>query len=181
MMYSACKLNKQDDSIQPWCTPFLIWNQFIVPCLTLTVASWPAYSSLRRQVRGSGIPISLRISHSLLWSTQSKALAQSMKQMFFWNSLALFFFIINGCWIWVIIGVKLKNRHQGLAYGEIDIQIQLVCFKLLLPICWIISGFIKICSCILGPSNLPPSIYSKEQFIHIHRRFTSMFISHSLK
>ena len=92
-----------------------------------------------------------------------------------------FFFIINGCWIWVIIGVKLKNRHQGLAYGEIDIQIQLVCFKLLLPICWIISGFIKICSCILGPSNLPPSIYSKEQFIHIHRSFTSMFISHSLK
>ena len=30
---------------------------------------------LRRQVRWSGIPISLRIFHSLLWSTQSKALA----------------------------------------------------------------------------------------------------------
>ena len=29
MMYSAYKLNKQDDSIQPWCTPFTIWNQFI--------------------------------------------------------------------------------------------------------------------------------------------------------
>ena len=27
MMYSACKLNKQDDNIQPWCTPFPIWNQ----------------------------------------------------------------------------------------------------------------------------------------------------------
>ena len=26
MMYSAYKLNKQGDNIQPWCTPFLIWN-----------------------------------------------------------------------------------------------------------------------------------------------------------
>ena len=32
MMYSACKLNKQADSIQPWCTPFPIWNQSVFPC-----------------------------------------------------------------------------------------------------------------------------------------------------
>ena len=32
MMYSAYKLNKQGDSIQPWSTPFLIWNQSVVPC-----------------------------------------------------------------------------------------------------------------------------------------------------
>ena len=30
---------------------FAIWNQSIVPCLVLTVASWPAYRFLRRQVR----------------------------------------------------------------------------------------------------------------------------------
>ena len=30
MMYSACKLNKQGDNIQPWCTPFLIWNQSVI-------------------------------------------------------------------------------------------------------------------------------------------------------
>ena len=74
MMYSACKLNKQYDNIQPWDTPFPIWNQSVFPCLVLTVASWPAYRFLRRQVRWSGIPISLRIFYSLLWSTQSKAL-----------------------------------------------------------------------------------------------------------
>ena len=34
--------------------------------------SWPAYRFLKRQVRWSGIPISFRIFHSLLWSTQSK-------------------------------------------------------------------------------------------------------------
>ena len=42
IMYSAYKLNKQGDNRQPFCTPFLILNQFIVPCLVLTFASWPA-------------------------------------------------------------------------------------------------------------------------------------------
>ena len=61
MMYSAYKLNKPGDNIQPWCTPFPIWKQFVVPCPVLTVASWPAYRFLKRQVRWSGIPIFLRI------------------------------------------------------------------------------------------------------------------------
>ena len=69
------KLNRQDDNIQPWRTPFPIWNQSVVPCPVLTVASWSTYRFLRRQVRWSGIPISLRIFHCLLWSTESKALA----------------------------------------------------------------------------------------------------------
>ena len=51
MMYSAYKLNKQGDNIQPWRTPFPIWNQSVAPCPVLTVASWPAYRFLRRQVR----------------------------------------------------------------------------------------------------------------------------------
>ena len=38
------------------------------PCPVLTVASWPAYRFLKRQVRWSGILISFRILHSLLWS-----------------------------------------------------------------------------------------------------------------
>ena len=60
-MFSAYKLNKQGDNIQLWHTPFLILNQSVVPCPVLTVASWPAYRFLRRQVRWSGIPISLKI------------------------------------------------------------------------------------------------------------------------
>ena len=63
MMYSAFKLNKQGDNIQPWNTPFPIWNQSVVPCPVLTVASWPAYRFLRRQVRWSAFPISWRIFH----------------------------------------------------------------------------------------------------------------------
>ena len=80
MVYSAYKLNKPGDNIQPWCTPFPILNQSIIPWPVLTVASWPAYRFLRKQVRWSGIPISLRIFPSVLWSTQPKDLAQSIKQ-----------------------------------------------------------------------------------------------------
>ena len=74
--YSAYKLNKQADNIQPWRTPFPIWNQTVAPCPVLTVASWPAYRFLRRQVRWSGISISLITFHSCvphsqrLWHSQ---------------------------------------------------------------------------------------------------------------
>ena len=60
-MYSAYKLNKQGDNIQPWQSPFPIWNQSVVPCPVLTVASWPAHRFLKRQVRWSGMSISFRI------------------------------------------------------------------------------------------------------------------------
>ena len=49
MMYTAYRLNKQSDNIQPWHTSFPILNQSIVSCPVLTVASWPAYRFLRRQ------------------------------------------------------------------------------------------------------------------------------------
>ena len=69
IMCSAWKLNKPGDNIQPWRTPFPIWNQSVVSSPVLTVASWSAYRFLKRQVRWSGIPISFRIFHSWLWST----------------------------------------------------------------------------------------------------------------
>ena len=72
LMCSAYRLNKQGDGRQPCCTPFSILNQSVVSYRVLTVAFWPTYRFLREQVRWSGIPISLRVFHSLLWSTQSK-------------------------------------------------------------------------------------------------------------
>ena len=74
MMYSAYKLNKQGDNIQPWCIPFPIGNQSVVPCLVLAVASWPAYRFLRRQVRWSDIPMSWRLFHSLLCMRHNKSM-----------------------------------------------------------------------------------------------------------
>ena len=78
LMYSAYKLSKQDDNIQPRHTFLPVFEPVHCSvltvtlcnhCLVLTVASWPAYRFPGRQVRWSGIPISFRIFHSLLWST----------------------------------------------------------------------------------------------------------------
>ena len=66
---SVYRLNKQGDSRQPYRTPFSVLNQSVVPCRVLTAVSWPTYRFLRRQVRWSGILISLRAFHHLLWST----------------------------------------------------------------------------------------------------------------
>ena len=41
MIYYAYTLNKQGDNIQPWLTPFPVWNQSVVSCTVLTVPSWP--------------------------------------------------------------------------------------------------------------------------------------------
>ena len=61
MMYSAYKLNKQNEDLQPCHTPSPILNQSVVPCPVLTVVSWSGFRLLRRQVRWSSIPISLKI------------------------------------------------------------------------------------------------------------------------
>ena len=77
MMYSEYKLNKQGDNIQPWHPPFPIWNQSGVPCPVWTVASWPTYRFLKRFLVSYTFLVfpSLEEFSSLLWSTQSKAMA----------------------------------------------------------------------------------------------------------
>ena len=51
---------------------FPIWNQSVVPCPVLTVASWSACRFLRRQVRWLGIPISRRIFQFVVIHTKAK-------------------------------------------------------------------------------------------------------------
>ena len=97
VVYSAYKLNQQDDNLQPCCTPFKILNKLVAPCKVLTVASPRMFRFLRRQVRWSGIPICLRILHSLLWSTQSKSLAQSVKRSRCFSEIPLLSLWSNKC------------------------------------------------------------------------------------
>ena len=89
MTYSACKLNKQGDSIQPCHTTFPIWKQFVVPCLVLLILAciqisqeagkmvW--YSNLFRNS-----PQFLVIHKVKRFSIVNKAEVD----VFFWNSLA---------------------------------------------------------------------------------------------
>ena len=102
MKYSTFKLNKQGDNIQPWCTHFSVLNQSVISYPVLNVASWPAYRFFRRQVMWSGIPISWKIFHSLLWSTQSKSLV-------FWS-------------------VQSKSLVGWINEVEVDVFLELPCF-----------------------------------------------------
>ena len=96
-MYSAYKLNKQGDNIQPWRTPFPIWNQSVVPCPVLTVASWPASRFLKSQVRWSGIPISSRIFQFFVIHTVKGFYIVNKTEIDVFLELFLFWWS-NRCW-----------------------------------------------------------------------------------
>ena len=93
-MNNAQKLYKQDGNIRPWWTPFSIWIQSIVPCLIWTVASWPAYRFLRRQIRWSRVPISWKIfQFFVIHLVKGFSVVNEVEAVFcfcycfFWNSL----------------------------------------------------------------------------------------------
>ena len=73
----------------------------------LTVVSWPAYRFLRRQVRWSGIPISLRIFQFAVIHTVTE-FGAVQKYMFFWNSLA-FSTIQQMLAIWSLVPLSFLN------------------------------------------------------------------------
>ena len=108
MMYSAYKLNNQGDDIQHWCTPYLIWNQSVVPCPVLTVASWPAHRFLKKQLRWSGIPISWRIFQFVLIYTVKGFSIVNEADFIFWYSLA-FSMIQRMLAIWYLVPLPFLN------------------------------------------------------------------------
>ena len=103
-------LNKQDDNMQTCCTPFPIWNQSVVSCPVLIVASWPAYRFIRRQVRWSGIPISWRIFQFVVIHTVKgfDVVNKTEVYVFFWNFLA-FAMIQLMLAIWSLIPLPFLN------------------------------------------------------------------------
>ena len=111
---SAFKLNKEGDNIQPWCTRFPIWNQSVVPCPFLTVASWPAYRFLRRQVTLSVIPISLRIfQFVVIYAFKGFGVVSKAKVDVFSGTLLLFRWS-TGCWqfkLWFLCLFWIQLEH----------------------------------------------------------------------
>ena len=74
-LYSAYKLNKQGDNIQPWRTPFPIWNQSVCSMSSSNCCFLTCIQISQEAGQVVWYHISFRIFHSLLWSTHSKALA----------------------------------------------------------------------------------------------------------
>ena len=73
MMYSAWKLNKQGDNIQPWSTPFPIRNQSVVP-RPVPLFFLDLHIDFSGGRSGGMVFSSLEEFSSLLWSIQSKTL-----------------------------------------------------------------------------------------------------------
>ena len=98
MMYSVYKLNKQGDNIQPWYTPFPIWNQSVVlsgsDCCFLTCIQisqdagqviW--YSHLLKNFPQCVV----------IYTVKGFSIVNEAEvDFFFWNFLA--FSVIQGCW-----------------------------------------------------------------------------------
>ena len=91
MMHYVYELNKPEGNIQPWDTPFPIWNQSIVPWFVLTVAFWAACRFFRRPVRCSGIPISWRIFQFLLIYTVKSFIVVNEAEVDAFLELSCFF------------------------------------------------------------------------------------------
>ena len=81
----------------------------IVPCMVLTVASWPAYRFLRMQVRWSCIPISLRIFCSLLIHIVKGFSIVSEAEVDVFLELLLFSIIQQMLAIWSLVPLPFLN------------------------------------------------------------------------
>ena len=116
-MYSAYKLNKQGDNIQPWHIPFPILKQSVVPCLVLTITFWPAYSFLRKQVRWSGIPISQIIFQFVVihtikgFSVVKEAEVDGILLLFQWSS-----------WCWQLISGSFAFSKSRLSIWKFSVH-----------------------------------------------------------
>ena len=75
----SCISCHHHDNIQPWHTPFPIWNQSVVPCPVLNVASWPAFRFIRifigifleYSLEGLMLKLKLQYFGHLMWRTDS--------------------------------------------------------------------------------------------------------------
>ena len=126
-MYSAYKLNKQGDNIQPWWTPFPIWNQSVVPlwssnCCFLTCIQisqeagqvvW--YSHLLKNFPVCCDPHSLRLWHSHVVNYDVVNLWHS--QSLIWSILDIRRTVQIGYWpfVYPLFFIKLKKNNFSFA------------------------------------------------------------------
>ena len=97
MMYSAYKLNKQGDNIQPWCTPFPTWNQSfsmsISNCCFLTCIQ---ISQEAGQVFWYSHLFQNFPQFVAIYTAKDFGIVNKAKVDVFWNSLL--FLWSKGCW-----------------------------------------------------------------------------------
>ena len=116
VIHSVCRLNKQGDDIQPWCTAFPTCKQSIVPSLVLTVASWPTYKFCRRQVRWLWYSHLIKNFPQFIVIHTVKGLGIVNKaEIHFFSGTLLLFRWSSGCWqfdLWYLCLFENQLEHQ---------------------------------------------------------------------
>ena len=98
-----------------WLSDFT-FHFHIVPCLVLTVASWPANRFLRRQVRWSGIPISWKNFQFVVIHTVKGFGVINKVEVDVFSGILLIFLWSSVCWqfyLWQTICFKIIAIHKG--------------------------------------------------------------------
>ena len=92
MIYSVYELNKQADNIKPCHNPFPVWNQSVISCLVLIVASGSTYKFLRRQVSQFGTISFLK--YPLIIGLSVTSIVMSLFHFLYWKFTFSFLFFI---------------------------------------------------------------------------------------
>ena len=107
--------------MQPWLTPFLIWNHLLFHCSSpvLTVASWLAHRFLRTQVRWSGIPIYWRILTVCCDPHRQRLSHSQWSRSRCFSRILLLFRWSNGCWpfdLWFFCLFYIQLKHLEISW-----------------------------------------------------------------
>ena len=107
MMCAACRLNKQGDSRQPYCTPFSVFNQSVVP-----------YRGLLLLYPHTGFSGDLMVWYShlsksfpqfvMIHTAKGFSIVMKQRYMFLWNSL-VFSIIQQMLAIWSLVPLPFLN------------------------------------------------------------------------
>ena len=125
MMYSAYKFNKQGDNIQPWHIPFPILNQSLVPCLVLTVASWPAYKFQRNLYGDLLFPSHKNFPQFVVIHTvKGFSVANEAEVVGVFFAIRLLFLWSNRCWqfdLWFLCLFEIQLVHlEVISSGTVE-------------------------------------------------------------
>ena len=141
-MYSTYKLNKHGDIFLTWYTHFLTWNQPIVPYSIITFGSWPTYRFLRRQIRWSGILITVTVFPQLVVIHTVKGFCIVNKaEVGVFLEFSCFFYLILA--IWSLLALPFLN--PAWTYGisqfkyclRLDWRITLVACEMTATVWWL--------------------------------------------
>ena len=183
MIYSGYKLNKQDDNVQPWCTPVPVLNQSVVPHPFLTFASLPAYKFLKRQVRWSCIPISLWIFQFVVIHTVKGFCVVSEAEVVFFVfvfGIPLLSLWSNECWQFDPWSSRLAFCMMYSGYKLISIM-TIYSLDLLLSQFWI-SLLFHICfCCFFACIQISQEAGKLVWYSHLFMNFPLFFVIHRVK